>query len=287
MKKIDHPNIVKLYEVVCDPQGDHIFLVMELLQGGDVMHPSNLDGRTCLSEAEARFVMQDVLSGLHHLHMHGIVHRDIKPENLVYCEPPLRRWQRVLEQVLRRQSRRTVKIIDLGVAQLCNQVDADRVHKSLSHDDSMLKSDGTPGFFAPEMCRSGCYHGMAADIWALGVTLNILVSGKMPFTADNMPDMFEQIRNAEPTIPSDVSAPLDTFLRAMLRKRPDERPTCSKLLRHGWLVDAHAELLATDDILHDVHDEEVRTAISHMETSAITVMRAAKSFKKLSQAKRK
>ena len=85
------------------------------------MHASNLGGKAYLTERAARPVVQDLLSGLSHLHSLGIIHRDIKPENLVFAEPRPRwgviPWGALSALGIVNEPRRTVKIIDLGVAQ--------------------------------------------------------------------------------------------------------------------------------------------------------------------------
>ena len=100
MKLLNHPNCVRLFEVMNDPEGDRMFLVMELLVGGEVMSPANLPaGSTHHSEDAARYIFRDLLDGLEYLHANMILHRDIKPENLVFVERPAYR-QRAESTVL-------------------------------------------------------------------------------------------------------------------------------------------------------------------------------------------
>eukprot|EP00966_Prymnesium_polylepis_P221268 5118500-Prymnesium_polylepis.1 len=67
-------------------------------------------------------------------------------------------------------------------------------------------------------CHSGAYHGRPADVWACGVTLCMLVSGRLPFEADNLPGVFAKIKEAPPELPTDVSEPLQRLLSSLLEK---------------------------------------------------------------------
>lgn len=96
MKRLNHPNVVKLYEVINDPNEDRLFLVMEYMENGAVQKDSrNLES---LPEAIVRKYLRDVLAGLEYLHTQRVIHRDLKPENLLVAQDG------------------TVKISDFGVS---------------------------------------------------------------------------------------------------------------------------------------------------------------------------
>ena len=89
LKKVRHPHAVQLFEIIDDGKGDRLFLVMELLCGGEVMADANLPaGESHLPEHLARGVFRDLILGLEYLHVNGVLHRDIKPENIVYETAP-------------------------------------------------------------------------------------------------------------------------------------------------------------------------------------------------------
>ena len=89
MKKINHPHCVQLFEVIDDPKAEKVYLVMELLTGGEVMHKDNLPpDKEHLPEDAARQIFRDLVIGLEYLHAQGILHRAIKPENLVFQASP-------------------------------------------------------------------------------------------------------------------------------------------------------------------------------------------------------
>ena len=103
-------------------------------------------------------------------------------------------------------------------------------------DDSVMKSGGTPAFYAPEMLQKGAYHGRPADMWAMGVSLCMMVGGKLPFLADNLPNMFEKIKFDEPAIPDHVSDECADLLRRLLTKDPSQRPPVAALRRDPWVT---------------------------------------------------
>lgn len=108
------------------------------------------------------------------MHNHRIVHRDIKPENVLL-------------------GRSGAKLADLGVAHFFEADDADAKLGLLG------KTEGTPHFLAPEALQTSgaAYSGYAADVWALGVTLYAMLTGSLPFWADNAVELQRVIREEE------------------------------------------------------------------------------------------
>ncbi|KIY44205.1 kinase-like protein [Fistulina hepatica ATCC 64428] len=181
MKKLYHPNVVRLYEVIDDPLKTKIYMVMERLRGGEVLWTRN--DRPILTVEQVRRIMRDVILGIQYLHHQGIIHRDIKPGNLLYSD-----------------DRRQVKIADFGVAHFSHALRLEAAGSdSLQNTDPILLDDtelskraGTPPFLAPEVVYEYAEHSTngrpaitkAIDIWALGVTLYALLFGKLPFVPD-------------------------------------------------------------------------------------------------------
>lgn len=122
MKRLVHPNIVTLYEVLDDPNEDRLFLAMEVVSGGALMRDEALHNsgsrtaRAPISEQLAKSYFRQLVSGLEYLHYHGIIHRDIKPSNLLVTR----------EGVL--------KISDFGVSMLCTPVTANTPTASFTED---------------------------------------------------------------------------------------------------------------------------------------------------------
>lgn len=121
MKRLNHPNIVKLFEVIDDPNDDKIYMVMEYVKGGPVMNVQ-VESEP-LPEEKAKKYFCDVVKGLEYMHSKQIIHRDIKPDNLLVSEDD------------------TVKICDFSVSQMFDQP-----------DDRLTYSAGSPVFLAPELC---------------------------------------------------------------------------------------------------------------------------------------
>ena len=124
MKRLRHPNVVQLIEVIDDPARDELYLVMELVTGGTLAEP--IAKGQVSSEATLVRWMRDVVLGLEHLHLSGVVHRDLKPENLL--------WDKAAQRA---------KLADFGAAAICAEGPA---------GDYVRGTAGTPAFFAPEMC---------------------------------------------------------------------------------------------------------------------------------------
>jgi len=210
MKKLDHPNVCKLVEVLDDPEDDNLYMVFELLKEGEVLVvPTD----NPMSEKEAWLAFRDVVHGLEYLHYQKIIHRDLKPSNLLRADSG------------------EVKIADLGVS---NEFDGT--------DALLTNTAGTPAFTPPESIShkpgDEPYSGKAADIWSLGVTLFSLVYGKVPFHDENILALYNKIRTQELSIPddTDISPELKDLIRRMLVKNPLERINLEEIKDHDWVT---------------------------------------------------
>lgn len=150
MKKCAHENVVRLREVIDDPQSKKIFMILEYMEGGEVQWKDQR-GFPTLTVDQARQTLRDVVLGLEYLHYQGIIHRDIKPANLLW------------------DSEKHVKISDFGVSHFSyallvssgglssahNEEDERATDPSLVDDRELAKTAGSPAFFAPELCLAG------------------------------------------------------------------------------------------------------------------------------------
>ncbi|GAA6061621.1 hypothetical protein JCM10212_000963 [Sporobolomyces blumeae] len=143
MKRLDHPNIVRLKEVIDDAKSKKVFMVLEFMAGGQVVWQDD-NKQPTLTVDEARRTFRDVVLGLEYLHYQGIIHRDIKPANLLWTE-----------------DHSTVKISDFGVSHVSDallRASGDDAGQPQGDDDKALrKTAGSPAFFAPELCHPAEY----------------------------------------------------------------------------------------------------------------------------------
>ncbi|KAJ8981950.1 hypothetical protein NQ317_002122 [Molorchus minor] len=220
LKKLDHPNVVKLVEVLDDPDEDHLYLVFELLERGQVLEvPTDRP----LDQQKAWAYFRDVVLGIEYLHYQRIVHRDVKPANLLLSESGV------------------VQIADLGV---CNEFNG---------SDAFLSSTaGTPAFTAPEALdehRQAGFSGKGTDIWSMGVTLYAFVYGKVPFYDDNVIGLYAKIRHQPVEFPEKprISDDLKDLIRKMLVKDPDKRITLPEIKAHAWVTKNGAHPLPSEE----------------------------------------
>ncbi|CAG0885478.1 unnamed protein product [Cyprideis torosa] len=236
-KKLDHPNVIKLIEVLDDPDHDDLYMVFELLEKGELLI---LPAQDPLPESRAWGYFRDVLLGLEYLHYNKIIHRDIKPSNLLLGDDG------------------RVRVSDFGV---CNLI-------APGENDIFLSSTvGTPAFTPPEALSSkktGDYSGKAADIYSLGVTLYCLVVGDIPFRDSNIVALYSKIQKQEPCFPSSLSPDLVDLLQGMITKDPVRRLTLRLIKEHRWVTQHGAYPLPSEEEncrQVTVSEEEVDTSV--------------------------
>ena len=188
-----HPHIATLYALEHD--AGRLFIVNELLPGGTLRRRMGPDG---MAVAEALGLARDVSAALAHAHQRGIAHRDIKPENLMFA------------------SDRALKVTDFGLAQVANA-------SQLTHAGTTI---GTVSYMAPESV-----HGSGdarADVFALGVVLYEMLSGRLPFTADSSVAILYAIVHTEPRAVGEhrrgLPPGVEALVMSLLTKDPANRP---------------------------------------------------------------
>ncbi|XP_073104560.1 SNF1-related protein kinase catalytic subunit alpha KIN10 isoform X3 [Elaeis guineensis] len=200
MGRLSHPNIIRLYEVI--EIKSKIYVVMEYMNHGGLYDYVIERGR--LKEDEARHIFRQIIWGLEFCHLNKVVHRDLKPENLL------------LDLQL------NVKLADFG---LCN----------VMCDGHFLKTScGSPNYAAPEVVSGKLYAGPEVDIWSCGIILYVLLCGRLPFDADNIPSLFKQIKNGLYTLPTHLSPLAKDLIIQILVVDPLRRFTIPQIREHPW-----------------------------------------------------
>jgi len=121
----------------------------------------------------------------------------------------------------------TVRLGDFGCAEVLDQYKA---------EDTCSRTLGSPAFQSPEIATGlESFSGIKVDIWAAGVTLYQIVTGKIPFDADNLCDLFETISRADVEIPEELGSELADLIRAILNPQQDGRLDLEAIQRHRWM----------------------------------------------------
>ena len=211
LKKLDHPNIVKMFEVIETPKQLH--LVLEFVPGGSLgAFLKKKPGRR-LEESECRAIFRQLVLALEYIHSQKVTHRDLKLENL-----------------LMDKENSVVKVIDFGFS------------TCFSHEKKVKLFCGTPTYMAPEIVMRKEYSGPPADIWALGVLLFVMLSGCFPFKAPTDRELFKKIEKGIFSIPSHVSAGARDLIHRILVVNPAERLKASDIVSDCWLCEGREEV---------------------------------------------
>ena len=215
LSKMDHPNIIKLYEVFEDKR--YVYLVMEECTGGELFDKiiDRLQNDSIFTEKEAAKIFKQMMMAIAYCHKEGICHRDLKPENLL---------------LLNKKDDTNIKIIDFGLSNIF--IDKKGV------EIKMTSKVGTAYYVSPEVL-SGNYD-KSCDIWSAGVILYILLCGDPPFNGANDNDIYKKIKTKKfgYTNPlwSNVSNDAKELINLMLSD-PDVRPTAEEVLQNSWVKD--------------------------------------------------
>lgn len=224
MMAIAHDNIVNTFDIFDSRK--KLYLVIEYMEGGELFDIIADQGH--LSEQRASQVVREIIKGVDYLHEVGVVHCDIKPENIL-CKShswPLQ-----------------IKLCDFGLANFYDKY----------NNSTMTAMIGTPGYVAPEVVQRKPY-GPPVDMWACGVVLYVMLSGRMPFYGKDDVQCLRMTANGEYSFPDrewrHVSEDAKSLVRALLQIRPELRLTAKAALQHKWL--ATPQELSTTPLHNDL-----------------------------------
>lgn len=189
MKTLDHPNIVKLFQVIETEKT--LYLVMEYASGGEVFDYLVLHGR--MKEKEARAKFRQIVSAVQYCHQKKIIHRDLKAENLLL------------------DSEMNIKIADFGFS------------NEFIPGNKLDTFCGSPPYAAPELFQGKKYDGPEVDVWSLGVILYTLVSGSLPFDGSTLRELRERVLRGKYRIPFYMSTDCENLLKKFLVLNPARR----------------------------------------------------------------
>jgi len=210
MKKLDHMNVIKVYEVYEDER--NLYIIMETCSGGelqDLIQNARKRGKK-LNEIYISDIMRQLFCAVNYLHRSKVAHRDLKPANILFQGQP---------------EDPHVKVIDFGLADIFQ-----------STDDTISTIKGTGLYWAPEVYKMK--SGLKSDIWSCGVIMwNLLTEGSMPFFANTREQLQRKVLQTSPDWKelSHVSETAIEFLKLLLEKDAEKRPTAKQCLLHPWL----------------------------------------------------
>jgi len=208
--KLDHPNIIKLYEIY--ENDNYIYLVMELCTGGELFDRiiQKTEQGKQFTEKEVANIFQQMMSAINYCHSNKIVHRDLKPENLLLAS---------------QDENSPIKVIDFGMSRIFNNKQA------------MFDKVGTAYYISPEVLDG--FYDEKCDIWSAGVILYILLCGYPPFNGNDDDEIFESIKKRKFVFPEAEWANISKEAKDLINKMlsdPLTRLTAEQVLVHPWLV---------------------------------------------------
>ncbi|EGR32768.1 protein kinase domain protein [Ichthyophthirius multifiliis] len=157
MQKLNNKNIVRLIDVY--QTQNNAYIVTELCQGGDLIEYMKKN-KNKISQKESLKIIENIIFGLEHLFMHGVIHRDLKPANILISE-----------------NGNIFKISDFGFA------------RKIENEDFLMKSlVGTPLYMSPQILKRQNYT-YKCDIWSLGIIFYQLIYGKTPWPSNSVIDL--------------------------------------------------------------------------------------------------
>lgn len=201
MKTLDHPNIVKLFQVIETEKT--LYLVMEYASGGEVFDYLVLHGR--MKEKEARAKFRQIVSAVQYCHQKKIIHRDLKAENLLL------------------DSEMNIKIADFGFS------------NEFVPGNKLDTFCGSPPYAAPELFQGKKYDGPEVDVWSLGVILYTLVSGSLPFDGSTLRELRERVLRGKYRIPFYMSTDCENLLKKFLVLNPTRRASLEVIMKDKWM----------------------------------------------------
>ena len=209
LKYLDHPNIIKIYKYQII-ENKNIDILIEYLKGPNLF--SKLSQINHFNEKDTLIIMYQLFSCIKMIHDNGIVHRDIKPENIIIIN----------------EKNLLIKLIDFGSCEIFSEIKKESNRRI-----------GTPSYSSPEIIN-GENYGYECDIWAMGVLMYFLLSGKLPFDGINPNDIFNSVKNKkisfDNAIWNDISLDAKNLIKCLLIKDKGKRININQVLEYSWVI---------------------------------------------------
>ena len=220
LKKLDHPNIIKVYEYFQD--AGNIYIVTDYCGGGELF--DRILQEKNFSENRAAEMMKNILSAIAYCHKNSLVHCDLKPENILLAST--------------KYDETEMKIIDFG-------------NSCFRKPEEMLKSKfGSVYYVAPEVLKAS--YNEKCDVWSLGVITFLLLSGKPPFNGPSDQHILKKVYSGKFSMDGpeweSISDEAKDLIRKMLIYNPDERISAKKCLEHPWFTNNAKEKVLRLDL---------------------------------------
>ena len=202
LKKSNHPNIIKVYEIKEDSK--NYYIIMEYCQYGELFQ--QIISQRHLDLNTSSFYFFQLINGLCYLHSHNIIHRDLKPENILIGENKI------------------LKIIDFGLSNFSGK------------DEYLTTPCGSPSYAPPEMIGGKKYNGMMGDIWSCGISLYVMLCGYLPFDGKSNVDLFDKILKCKVNYPKNIDKNAMNLLKSILVPNPEKRINLEKIKKHQFYL---------------------------------------------------
>eukprot|EP00382_Lankesteria_abbotti_P000717 CAMPEP_0113844434 /NCGR_PEP_ID=MMETSP0372-20130328/236_1 /TAXON_ID=340204 /ORGANISM="Lankesteria abbotti" /LENGTH=637 /DNA_ID=CAMNT_0000813439 /DNA_START=216 /DNA_END=2129 /DNA_ORIENTATION=- /assembly_acc=CAM_ASM_000359 len=213
LKSLDHPNIIKVFEVYEDYNS--MYIIMELCEGGELLDrivAAQQRGKT-LTECYVAVLMEQLTNALTYFHSKRVAHKDLKPENILFQD---------------KTAGSPIKVIDFGLAEIFER-----------HETHSANAAGTALYMAPEVFKRS--FDLKCDVWSAGCIMYLLLTGQLPFVGCTIDEVRHKVSFAQPSYATHcahVSASAVDLMKRMLAKDPKRRVSAKEALRHPWFSNA-------------------------------------------------